>query len=864
MALRITPPGEDPQKGTRGQPVTMSSPSTPPGEDGIRRGRELENEAMQATESAYGGGSAPSHHDYLGIVRRCEQQSQLYTAQVNRKAWSESYRAAHNEHFIGSKYTRPEWRNRSKLFVPKTRGAIRKDMAATAASLFNSVDAINCKPGNEADPKQRAAASIMQELVSYRTDRQSGKAAFPWFLVSMGARQDATITGICATKQYWKQDFRKSHQEEVTAFDEETGTDVRKTRDVYVLEVDRPDMMLFPPENVVIDSAASWLNPAQSASFLILKYPMTVDEIRGKQQAPINPWREDITEAQLRGAVNQGKQDMEAIRRARELGLDRYDETQTGTEFQVVWVYENFLRIGGDDWTFYSIGGEYYLTDPKPTREVYPEQFGDRPVAFGFGAIESHRIFPMSAVESWQPLQKETNDLRNLRLDATKQNVMPISKVRRGRRIDMDQIKRRSSGSSIFVDQPDDVTWEQPPAMPQDSLEMSRELSIELDDLAGQQNFGNLENSDAVGKTLGGLRIASGAANAVQEFDIRVWIETWASPALAQIVRLEQYYESDPIVLGLCGQRAQLFEKHGIDKITDELLEQQVTVDVSVGLGAGDPQQRLMKFQSAMQVLTPLMQFAPEFQSGQVEINWEEMWQEVLGAVGYRDGGMRFVKVNQSARPNPMQDLKTQELQAKIARDDRMGRAALLGGLASVAKVALGQKELEADTVDMLLGHQQNARSMGFEHADRRHNTHLAALEHGHRHGMAIAEHRRGLANDAAAQAQQAGEGAEEEGAGPSSPPSGSPSGNSASSPPYQDVQFIRDGNNRIIGARLPNGQQLQQPGAPQGAQGGEIPQGLHEYLARLEAKIEKLSKPRRRRVTRDAKGEINGVEDEA
>ena len=375
MALRVTPPGEDPQKGTRGQPITMSSPSTPPGEDGIRRGRELENEAMYAGENQPGIAPRPrSDHDYLGIVRKCEQQSQLYTAQVNRKAWSESYRAAHNEHFIGSKYTRPEWRNRSKLFVPKTRGAIRKDMAATAASLFNTVDAINCKPGNEADPKQRAAASIMQELVSYRTDRQSGKAAFPWFLVSMGARQDATITGVCASKQYWKQEFRLSHHEEYDEFDEETGTDVPKVREVHKLEVDRPDMMLFPPENVVIDPAASWLNPAQSASYLILKYPMTVDEIQSMQRAPIKPWRDDVTEAQLRGASNNGKQDMEAIRRARELGLDRYDETQTGTEFQVVWVYENFIRIGGEDWTFYSISGDYYLTEPAPVREVYPEQ----------------------------------------------------------------------------------------------------------------------------------------------------------------------------------------------------------------------------------------------------------------------------------------------------------------------------------------------------------------------------------------------------------------------------------------------------------------------------------------------------------
>ena len=325
-------------------------------------------------------------------------------------------------------------------------------------------------------------------------------------------------------------------------------------------------MMLFPPENVVIHPGADWTNPAQSAAYLILKYPMTVEEIQDKQDAPVNPWL-PVDEATLRSAVNAGKQDMEAIRRARELGLDRYDETQTGYDFQVVWVYERFIKMNGDDYTFFSVGDQHYLTKPKPTRETYPAHFGERPVAFGYGSLESHRIFPMSAVESWQPLQVETNDVRNLMLDATKQNVMPISKVRRGRRIDLDQIKRRSSGSSIFVDDKDDVTWETPPAFPQQAIEQTRELSLEFDDLAGQQNYGSVETNNALGKTLGGLKLAAGAANAVAEFDVRIWIETWATPALAQIVQLEQYYESDAEMLGLCGQRAQLFEKFGIDQI---------------------------------------------------------------------------------------------------------------------------------------------------------------------------------------------------------------------------------------------------------------------------------------------------------
>ena len=101
----------------------------------------------------------------------------------------------------------------------------------------------------------------------------------------------------------------------------------------------------------------------------------------------------DITEAEIRGAANLGKQDMEAIRRAREQGLDRFDETQTGTEFQIVWVYEVFLRIEGEDWNFWSIGDKYYLTDPKPTREAYPEQFGERPVALGYGVQFAKLVF---------------------------------------------------------------------------------------------------------------------------------------------------------------------------------------------------------------------------------------------------------------------------------------------------------------------------------------------------------------------------------------------------------------------------------------------------------------------------------------
>jgi hypothetical protein len=685
--------------------------------------------------------------DFLKLVREAEDQAQLYVSQVNRRSWTQTLRAFHNEHFVGSKYTKTDWRNRSKIFRPKTRSAVLKDQAAVAASLFGTVDSVNCLPGNDGDPQQRAAASIMQELVNYRTDRTSGKSAIPWFQVAMGARQDCVLTGVCMSKQSWKLELKKTGTEEFMD-DSEGGDAILSVREVWEPEVDRPDCQVFPPENYVIDPAADWTDPAQSAAYVIIKHPLQMEDVRRNQDRPFNPWKR-VPEEAIRGAYESGKWDTQAIRRARELGVDRMDEATTGTFFQIVWVYEVFMRVDGEDWTFFSCGSQHYLTDPKPVGEVYPEQGGSRPLVMGYGSLEAHRIFPMGPAESWQQYQMELNDIINLQLDAMKQNVMPITKIVRGRQVDLDQIKRRSSGSAILVTNPDDVTFERVPDLPQSIPMLTRELELEFDDLAGQMNGQTAENNNALSRTLGGLKLVSGSANAAQEYAIRIWIQTWTEPVLSQVVNLEQWYESDPVVLGICGQRAQLFKKHGVSKIDDELLEQEVTIRVSVGLGAGDPAQRLQKFTSAVQIVAPLLQQCREFQSGQIEMDWEAVVQEVFGAAGYRDGGMRFFKQGQGQQQSPILPLQLQELESKIAKNQQTGKAAMFTGIAALAKVALGKRELEAEVVNNLLGHKLAAADMGSQHAHAIHDRLLAAKDHGHRHGIEIAQHRAGMLENA-------------------------------------------------------------------------------------------------------------------
>jgi hypothetical protein len=726
--------------------------ATPPGEDSVTTGAQRPRvDARQGTSAAE---REKDGVDWLQLVALAEQQANLYVQQVNRRFWSRSYRAFHNQHFEGSKYGHRDWAHRSKIFRPKTRSAVRKDMAAVAASLFGTVDAITCSPGNEGDARQRAAAELMQELVNYRTDRTSGRNAIPWMLTAIGARQDAEITGICVSKQYWKLNLRKSHDEPVTHTDEdgierplldvhpETGETRPATRPVLVPDIDRPDVMLFPPECVLIDPAADWTNPAQSAAYLVLKYPMRLDDVRRNEQDPRNPWHR-LSPDVLKGAAETMKFDAAAIRRAREFGLDRFDETMNAAEFDVVWVYENFFRVNGEDMTFFSVGNQHYLTDPQPTREVYPEQDGDRPVVFGYGSLESHRIFPMSPVESWQQTQAEINDVANLFLDTLKLGIAPITKVRRGRNIDLDAVHRRGPNSHVLVQAADDVTFEPAPSPPPTVQLAIEKLDVDMDDLAGQFNSGTVQTNRSLNDTVGGLQLVAGAASTVQEFDIRLWLETWCEPVLAQIVRLEQYYESNEIILGLAGERAQLIQKHGISQITDDLLAHQVTVRVNAGLGNGDPRQRLQKFQMAIAVAAPLLAQSREFQAGELGINVEEIMNEVFGAVGYRDGGKRFIKQLPPPPPNPQQNLLVAKLQAEIEKAQNQGKGALLSGLAAVRRVDLGNRTLEAAQTDALLDRAAAITDARLDHHHRTLDRDLAALDMGHRHAHALAERMR-------------------------------------------------------------------------------------------------------------------------
>lgn len=692
--------------------------------------REIDDKVKAAVGKSQG--------ELLDLLTEAERQGSTFLQTYVNPARERSYKAFRNEHFGGSKYLSARYKTRSKLFKPKTRNAVRKAQAAAAGALFASADVVSITAQDNSDPRQRASADLKMELLNYRLDRTGTRDGIPWFLVSMGAHQDALIAGVCCTKQYWKYRERV-----VRGGDDEQDPEVR-------ISVDRPDCLSIAPENVVLDPNCEWTRPAQTSAYFIVRYPMPIHEVlammrptEGRQDGAWIAYEPE----ELMGLSGMSPEDVDAIRSARSSGADVDIARRTAGTFRTLWVYENFITIDGEDWTFWSVGNQKLLSTPVPTYEAYPALFGDRPYTLGFGALEAHRPIPMAPVESWQQLQQEANDVTNLRLDQMKQVVTPVTKVKRGRMVDIEQVMRRGQDTVLMVNDLEDVEFDRPPDVPPSAMAEGNVINNDFDELAGTFSQGSVQSNRSLNETVGGMKLLAGGANAVTEFDLRVWVETWVQPTLWQLVKLEEYYENDEKILALAGQKAELIEKYGIDTITDHLLMEDITLQVSAGIGAADPMQSLEKFQNAAGIVGNIIM--PFIQAGLVSAKPKvnEIVDEVFGKAGYKGAFDRFFEEGpppqQGPQQPPVDPIKQAELQLKGQIADKQNQ--------------LKQLELQLKTADAAAKH-ASAES------ERQLKLQLAELQHQYR---LIEAHQSTLASAGMAQADrsfQASQAAQDQG----------------------------------------------------------------------------------------------------
>lgn len=547
--------------------------------------------------------------DYLQMAREAFSTSTTYFDASIRRDVENSMRQFQGVHPPGSKYHADSYKARSRLYRPKTRTTIRKNEATAAEAFFATNDVVSVTAQDDTDEMQQASAEFMQALLNYRL-----KKSIPWFLTVIGAYQDAQTIGVCISYQNWAYDPRK--------------------------KIDKPVITLLPVENIRIDPGANWTDPINSSPYLIELIPMYVKDVKSRMNRADDKtgrakWKM-LPDSALLSAMNKYG---DTTRQTRERGrTDSKEQSQAITDFAVVWVHKNIIEIDGVDMLWYTLGDTHLLSEPVPLEQVYFH--GRRPYTMGMCILETHKTYPGGVPSLTKDLIAEINEVANQRMDNVKFAMNKRYFAKRGAQVDLRSLTRNVPGSATMMTDPEkDVIVHSTPDVTRSSYEEQDRLNGDFDDVSGAFSQSSIDSNRKLNETVGGLNILNGNANTMGSYQLRTFVETWVEPVLAQLVLLEQFYETDDVVLALAGKKADLVQKFGIDTITDELLMGELTLEVGVGLGATNPQERVNNFVKAMSNLRMILENGVLEKYG---MDVREVIKELFGKLGYRDGGRFF------------------------------------------------------------------------------------------------------------------------------------------------------------------------------------------------------------------------------
>lgn len=631
--------------------------------------------------------SAP---DWLQITKDAYAQSTSYVDSNYRKIWENNLRLFQSRHPADSKYNSDAYKHRSKVFRPKTRSVERKNEAATAAAYFSNLDVVDVTSAIP-DPQQQgpvvpgqppqgppqnhsASAAIMKELLNYRLTK-----SVPWFQTVIGAFQDAQIMGAVCSKQDWE--FKRGKDGKV--------------------KQDKPRVSLRPMENIRFDPGADWIDPVNSSPYWLDIIPMYVRDVQSLMDNADEKTGKPKWKKYSLQEISAVRMDFDSTRQLRD--KERVDPaTETSSikkQFDLTWVIENYCRWDDDDYVWWTLGTELLLTDPVPIQEVYFT--GERPYVLGVAQIEAHRNMPSSPVELGADLQRETNEVGNQFLDNVKLVLNKRYIVKRGKNVDTASLNRNVPGGVTMADDPEgdirELSWGD---VTPSALEAQNRINVDFDDLVGNFSSGSVSTNRQLNETVGGLALLSQGANVLVEFGIRTFTETWTEKVLRQLMKLEAKYESDLVVLNIAAEKAQLFERYGVNDITDELLNNDLTLTVNVGMNATDPMKKFQKFMAGIQGYSQVVTNAAP------GLNIKKVGTEVFALLGYKNAAEFLSDQDPQlmAMQQQMQQMQEKLQQAQGQVQQAVGAAQAAQGQLQQAKIAAAQERLASAQKDHAAG----------------------------------------------------------------------------------------------------------------------------------------------------------------
>jgi len=614
--------------------------------------------------------------DWLKIIKEAYGGSTTFFDAALRPQLARNYSNFRSKHPDGSKYHTDAYKYRSKIFRPKTRAALTRKEAAAAVAYFSNQDALDVRPENENDKEAFVAARYKREVLNYRLEND-----IPWFITAIGAFQESMVAGCVISYQYWE--YAEQEIETHSEFlDEETdepvmGEDgnplieVTKSRKVVV---DRPVIELVPIENVRFDPQAKWTDPINTSPYVIRMIPMYIQDVVERMESVDSktgqPKWKPLDEQQLKRFI---RNDYDDTRRAREAGrVDPQTSTRDTPRFGTIWVHENFIRRDGVDYVVYTIEDRFLLTDPVPIEQVY--WHGERPLVRGISNLEAHRPYPAGDVEIAEGLQQEANDTANQRLDNVKLALNKSYWVRRGATVDYSALMKNVPGGITHMDDiQQDVKVIETNDVTQSSYKEQELINLDFDEVLGNFSAASVQSNRRMNETVGGMEMLSNDSNQVIEYRLRIFAETWMKPALRQLMKLEEAYETDEVVMAICGERIGVGDQmaeQGPETMGANLMAQPVKVKLNVGFGATSPDKRVEKLTRGLGAIGQLVPGAI------MQLDGSEVIKEVMGALGYDDGLRFFPSLRQGAQEDPrIQQLMQQVQQLQQVIDQKQVEA---------------------------------------------------------------------------------------------------------------------------------------------------------------------------------------------
>lgn len=652
--------------------------------------------------------SAGEEDAWVARARMAYEDSTSFVTANIRAQWERNLRHFQSRHSRQSKYNDPEQRHRSRLFRPKTRATVKKSEAACAEAFFTNPDAVNIEALDDNDPTQKASAAFWKQAMNYRLGNFGNRrGAIPWFLTIQAARQTADVMGIVISRQWWRYETRKMDRwEPITnplsgepLLDEDGDELERRVNEEQVL-YDQPMVTLIPPENFRFDPGADWIDPIGTSPYLIEMIPMFVCDVKARMNMTDSktgrPKWIKYDDERIRQARTER---YNSIRQAREgYRTDSKDSAATVADYDIVWVHHNIMRKDGEDYVFDTLGTSWLLSQPKPLHEVEPD--GMRPYVMGYSNIEAFKTYPEAAVALTEQLQVEANEVSNLRIDNVKLAMMSRTKVRRGRQVDLQALQRMAPGQPILMTDLEDVEFDRPPEVTRSSYEEQDRINADYDELAGAFSQGSVGTTRRLNETVTGMRMLRTEANTIGGYHLRTFVETWAEPVVRQLLSLEQRYETDLTVMALAGNKAQLIQRYGINALSDDLLEQELTVRINVGLGATDPIAKLEKFNVAVKTIGGI--YGPEAAKF---TNPQEVIAEVFGMVGYKDG-MRFFNLGENPETMALHEQIKKLEDALNDRNADLEKDVEVARITAESRVRVAQINAQADIAEQQLENQ--------------------------------------------------------------------------------------------------------------------------------------------------------------